>query len=158
MSTGFKQQLKDLILEKKTVYKENTTNIMNEISELKKSILELKGEFQDQLQLQLEEKLRDDTEDKLKNFDEIYNTQVEQLKKEIYDMFSENMEIITTTPRNNTQLPELEKAIKDIRADMELLISELRGEMSNQTLYIQNLEEKIKKLEAKPKIILNKKQ
>ena len=157
MSSGFKQQLKDLILEKKTVYKENTTNIMNEISELKKSILELKGEFQDQLQLQLEEKLRDDTEDKLKNFDEIYNTQVEQLKKEIYDMFSENMEIITTTPRNNTQLPELEKAIKDIRADMELLISELRGEMSNQTLYIQNLEEKIKKLEAKPKIILNKK-
>ena len=131
-------------------------NIMNEISELKKSIFELKGEFQDQLQLQLEEKLRDDTEDKLKNFDEIYNTQVEQLKKEIYDMFSENMEIITTTPRNNTQLPELEKAIKDMRTDMELLISELRGEIGNQTLYIQSLEEKVKKLEAKPKIILNK--
>ena len=49
----------------------------------------MREELQEQLQSQLEEKLKDDTEDKLKNFDEIYNAQVEQLKKEIYDMFSD---------------------------------------------------------------------
>ena len=92
---------------------------MNEISELKKSFIELREELQEQLQSQLEEKLKDDTEDKLKNFDEIYNAQVEQLKKEIYDMFSENMEIITTTPRNNTQLNDLEKIVTDLRSEME---------------------------------------
>ena len=146
MSSGFKQQLKELLFEKKTVYKENTMNIMNEISELKKSLIELREELQEQMQTQLEEKLRDDTENKLKNFDEIYNAQVEQLKKEIYDMFSENMEIITTTPRNNTQLNDLEKIVTDLRSEME-----------KQTIYIQDLEEKVKKLEAKPKIILNKK-
>ena len=147
MPPGPKQQPKELLFEKKTVYKENTTNIMNEISELKKSLVELREELQEQLQSQLEEKLKDDTEDKLKNFDEIYNAQVEQLKKEIYDMFSENMEIITTTPRNNTQLNDLEKIVTDLRSEME-----------KQTIYIQDLEEKVKKLEAKPKIILNKKQ
>ena len=119
---------------------------MNEISELKKSLIELREELQEQMQTQLEEKLRDDTENKLKNLDEIYNSQVEQLKKEIYDMFSENMEIITTTPRNNTQLNDLEKIVTDLRSEME-----------KQTIYIQDLEEKVKKLEAKPKIILNKK-
>jgi len=118
----------------------------SEISELKKSLIELREELQEQMQTQLEEKLRDDTENKLKNFDEIYNAQVEQLKKEIYDMFSENMEIITTTPRNNTQLNDLEKIVTDLRSEME-----------KQTIYIQDLEEKVKKLEAKPKIILNKK-
>ena len=155
MSESFRMQIKSIkqrIQEKKQLYIEQETRKNSEIDEIKaelQSIKRIVGEMEDKIEINIEKQ----NENKLKDFDELFNTEMEKLKEDLLDIL-ENSEIVTT-PRN-----ELKTKIEE----QEKQISMFKAELNTQTDYIKDMETKFKDLankfeviQSKPKIILHNK-
>ena len=155
MSESFRMQIKSIkqrIQEKKQLYIEQETRQNSEIDEIKaelQSIKRIVGEMEDKIEINIEKQ----NENKLKDFDELFNTEMEKLKEDLLDIL-ENSEIVTT-PHN-----ELKTKIEE----QEKQISMFKAELNTQTDYIKDMETKFKDLankfeviQSKPKIILHNK-
>ena len=152
MSESFKQQIKNLktkIQEKRQLYIEQETRQNTEIDEIKAELQSIKR-MVEEMEAKVEINIEKQNEDKLKDFDELFNGEMEKLKADLLDIL-ENSEIVTT-PRN------------ELKAQVEEQLTTFKSELNAQTSYIKDIETKLKDLinqfqiiQSKPKIILHKK-
>ena len=152
MSESFKQQIKNLktkIQEKRQLYIEQETRQNTEIDEIKAELQSIKR-MVEEMEAKVEINIEKQNETKLKDFDELFNGEMEKLKADLLDIL-ENSEIVTT-PRN------------ELKAQVDEQLTTFKSELSAQTSYIKDIETKLKDLinqfqiiQSKPKIILHKK-
>ncbi len=144
MSESFKQQIKNLktkIQEKRQLYIEQETRQNTEIDEIKAELQSIKR-MVEEMEAKVEINIEKQNEDKLKDFDELFNGEMEKLKADLLDIL-ENSEIVTT-PRN------------ELKAQVEEQLTTFKSELNAQTSYIKDIETKLKDLINQFQIIQSK--
>ena len=100
MSESFRTQIKNLkskLQEKRQFYMDQEVKQNSEIDEIKTELQNLRGIISE-LENRIETKLESQNENKLKDFDEIFNSEMEKLKADLLDIL-ENSEIVNSTAK-----------------------------------------------------------